>query len=91
MSTFAANDDRLTIEVPRDSERSDISIFVEVSSSLLANDWTVLASSITGAPFSGPGYFDGDSIAPGFKLVTIRDSQPVSAASARFIRIRITH
>lgn len=91
VSTFAANDDRLTIEVPRDSERSDISIFVEVSGSLLANDWTVLASSITGAPFSGPGYFDGDSTAPGFKLVTIRDSQPVSAASARFIRIRITH
>ena len=68
---------RLAIAVPRDPARNDISIIVEVSETLLPDSWTILAGSDAGAPFSGPGYYAGDSAGPGLKSVVIRDLQPV--------------
>ena len=85
------DESRLTIQVPRDPAHSDITVIVEVSETLLSGSWTTLASSTSGAPFSGPGYYAGDSASPGLKLVTIRDIQARSASSQRFIRLRVLH
>jgi uncharacterized repeat protein (TIGR03803 family) len=86
-----ADGDRLGIDLPRDPARSDVTVHVEISDSLLPGSWISLATSTGGNPFSGPGYFIGDSSSPGLKTVTIRDTQFVSSTSKRFIRIRVEH
>lgn len=82
--------DFLTILVPRDPTRTDVTIIVEASSTLDAAPWTTLATSSLGGVFSGPGYYDGDSATPGLKQVTIRDTQPANASAQRFVRVRVT-
>ena len=83
--------DRLAIVLPRDPARSDVSVIVEVSESLLAGSWSPLAISSGGNPFTGAGYFSGDSATPGLKFVTLRDTQPASVSAKRFLRIRAVH
>ena len=51
--------------------------------------WTVLALSIRGAPFAGPGYVSGDSALPGIKSVEVRDVVTFDAANRRFLRVRV--
>jgi hypothetical protein len=82
--------DFLTIIVPRDPARSDVTIIVEASSTLEAASWTALATSTLGGVFTGPGYYDGDSATPGLKQVTIRDTQPANTSAQRFVRVRVT-
>lgn len=89
--TSFPDESRLAIKVPRDLARNDVTVIVEVSESLLPGSWTTLATSNGGNPFTGPGYFDGDSASPGLKLVTIRDTQAASLSSKRFIHIRVVH
>jgi hypothetical protein len=79
--------DFLSIAVPRDPARGDVTVLVEVSEDLAS--WTTLATSSAGDPFSGPGYYSGDSASPGLKTVTIRDIQPSSSAVHRFLRIKV--
>ncbi|MBX7207838.1 MAG: hypothetical protein K1X78_05995 [Verrucomicrobiaceae bacterium] len=84
------DDTRLSMIVPRDPARADITIIVEASSTLLPASWTTLATSTNGGVFTGPGYYSGDSATAGVKLVTIRDV--VSAGpTPRFMRVRVTH
>jgi sugar lactone lactonase YvrE len=80
---------RLRLFVPRDSARSDISIFVE-SAGELAGPWAILASSIMGSPFEGPGYAGGDNATPGIKSVEVRDGVTEKASDRRFMRVRVT-
>jgi uncharacterized repeat protein (TIGR03803 family) len=80
---------RLAVIVPRDPAHTDITVIVEVSETLAS--WSTLATSTAGGAFTGPGYYAGDAATPGVKSVTIRDTQPASAASRRFIRIRTVH
>ena len=83
--------DRLTLDVLRDPERNDITLIVEVSATLMPNDWSTLATSTLGAPFTGPGYWDGDSATPGARYVTIRDTVPIAPGLRRFVRLRVVH
>jgi uncharacterized repeat protein (TIGR03803 family) len=83
--------DRLTLDVLRDPERNDITLIVEVSATLMPTDWTALATSTLGAPFTGPGYWDGDSATPGARYVTIRDTVPIAPGLRRFVRLRVIH
>lgn len=80
------NGGQLTITVPRDPQRADISVAVEVSGDL--QTWTPLATSTNGAPFSGPGYESGDDTLPGLKSVSIRDTLDVPPSARRFLRIK---
>jgi hypothetical protein len=57
----------------------------------VAGPWTTVATSSSGAPFSGPGYVGGDSAAPGIKSVEIRDIINITNAPARFLRVKVTH
>jgi uncharacterized repeat protein (TIGR03803 family) len=82
------HDGALSITIPRDPARSDITITVEAADSL-TGPWESLASSILGAPFDGPGYVSGDDATPGPKQVQIRDTA-VPGSSRRFLRTRIS-
>lgn len=80
--------DRLAINVPRDPQRNDVTVIVEVSDDLA--NWIPLATSADGSPFSGPGYDSGDDASPGLKFVLIRDTQTTIPSTTRFIRLRVT-
>ena len=71
--------------VPRDPARNDITIEVQAADSP-AGPWTTLAISTLGVPFTGPGYVDGDSAAPGVKSVEVRDTVNLPAATRRWLR-----
>lgn len=81
--------ERLAIFLHRDPAHDDITVTVEVSSTLL-DPWTVIAESVAGQPFTGPGVVGGDSATPGIKTVEIRDLFQVGSSSKRFLRIRVT-
>lgn len=85
-----AEGDRLAIFLHRDPDHDDITVTVEVSSTLL-DPWTVIAESVAGQPFAGPGVVGGDSPTPGIKTVEIRDLFNVGPGISRFLRIRVTH
>ncbi len=44
-----------------------------------------------GAPFTGPGYVGGDDATPGVKTVEVRDLVNLSAATQRWLRVKVTH
>lgn len=85
VASIAANFLRLT--VPRDPARNDVVMIVEATSNLA--DWTPLATSINGNAFTGPGYLSGEVPGGGLKTVVVRDLVPVTAASRRFLRLRV--
>jgi uncharacterized repeat protein (TIGR03803 family) len=87
--TAFPDEPRLAVIVPRDPARNDITVIIEVSSTLAS--WDPLATSSAGGVFTGPGYYAGESALPGLKSVTIRDTQATSAAARRFIRLRVVH
>jgi len=82
--------ERLRLFVPRDPARNDITLEVQATGDLLG-PWTTIATSALGAPFTGPGYFGGDSATPGVKSVEVRDIINVTDSSQRFLRVRVMH
>lgn len=81
--------DRLRVFLQRDPARNDVTIEVQAASDL-AGPWATVAASILGAPFTGAGYFGGDSATPGVKTVEIRDTMNVTETPRRFVRVRAT-
>lgn len=79
----------LQLTVPRDPARNDVTLTVEATADL-AGPWTPLATSLNGAPFSGPGYLSGESPGASVKSILVRDLLAISAAPRRFIRLRVT-
>lgn len=49
----------------------------------------MIASSLNGAPFSGPGYIGGETAGGSAKSVVIRIPAPISSAPRNFLRIRV--
>jgi hypothetical protein len=82
--------ERLRLFVPRDPARNDITILVQATNSL-PGPWEIIATSFRGVPFTGPGYFGGDSASPGVKSVEIRDVLNVTDSTQRFLRVRVQH
>jgi len=80
----------LSLLVPRDPSRNDITLTVEASATL-APPWTPLATSVKGAAFSGIGYVSGETTGNALKSVLIRDTSTTSNAPRRFIRLRAIH
>jgi hypothetical protein len=81
---------RLRVIFPRDPAKNDITIEVQVSGDL--GGWTTIASSVRGAPTTGPGYVGGDGAGAGIKQVEVRDIVNMSDASPprRFVRFRVS-
>lgn len=82
--------ERLSLILTRHPERNDITLLVQAANDL-AGPWQIVASSLAGAPFSGPGYVGGDAAGPGPKTVEIRDVQPLTTVQRRFMRLKINH
>ena len=74
----------------RDPARNDITLEVQATGDLLG-PWTTSAPSMLGAPFTGPGYFAGDSATPGVKTVELRDTVNATDAAQRYLRVRVRH
>ena len=68
----------------------DVTVTVQASDSVLG-PWTDLATSILGAPFTGPGFVR--NILPGSipETLEIRDIVNLSDAPQRFMRVQVTH
>ena len=81
---------RLRMFIPRDPARNDVTLEVQATGDLLGT-WTTIATSTLGAPFSGPGYFGGDSATPGVKSVEVRDTVNLPDAPQRYLRVRVRH
>lgn len=78
----------LQITLPRNPARNDIGYHVEANDSL-SGTWTVIASSLNGAPFSGPGYIAGETPGSSVKSVVVRIPASVSSTPRNFLRIRV--
>ena len=76
--------------IAADATRNNVTVEVQATSSLTA-PWTTIATSTLGSPFTGPGYFAGDSATPGVKTVEIRDTEAAPISPARYLRVRLTH
>lgn len=77
----------LSLSFTRDPSRNDVTIVVEVQSSI-GGAWTEIARSVNGAPFTGIGGVTETDAAGGTKDVEIRDTQTVGSAARRFMRVR---
>lgn len=75
----------LAMTLTRDPARSDVSIYVEAS--YAPGDWTVVASSVNGRPFTGEGIVSEADTAQGKKQCVVRDT--VTGADGRFMRVRV--
>ncbi len=82
------NGGHLQITLPRHPARNDIGYLVEANTSL-TGAWTVVASSLNGAPFTGSGYVSGETPGGSLKSVVIRIQAPISATPRNFLRIRV--
>jgi uncharacterized repeat protein (TIGR03803 family) len=80
---------RLGLALTRDPSRSDVDLSVESSSSP-SGPWTTVASSISGAPFSGAGPVDEQLAESGIRLVRVLDRLPLNPGGRRFMRVVAT-
>lgn len=80
----------LSLQIPRDPARTDITVIVEASSTL-SPPWTPLATSTNGGAFSGSGYVSGETAGNSLKSVLIRDSATTLTEPHRFLRLRVIH
>lgn len=78
----------LSLSFSRDPSRNDVTVVVEVQSSI-AGTWTEIARSVNGAAFTGEGGVTETDAAAGTKDVEIRDTQTVGSSSRRFMRVRV--
>lgn len=79
----------LSLLMPRDPAKSDITLIVEASSTL-EPPWTPLATSVNGSAFSGIGYVSGETTGSALKSVLIRDTATTLSSPRRFLRLRVT-
>ena len=81
---------RLRMFFTRDPTRNDVTIEVQSAASV-AGPWTMIATSTLGGVTSGPGYVAGDSATAGVKTVEVRDTVNISAATQRWLRVKVSH
>lgn len=81
---------RLTIAVARDPVRNDITIEVQAAPTP-SGPWTAVATSTSGASFSGPGYVTGEISGNAVRTVQIKDSAATPSEQRRFLRVRVVH
>ena len=81
---------RLMMFLARDPARDDVTLELQATGDL-RSAWTTIATSVLGAPFTGPGYFGGDSATPGVKWVELRDTVNITDSPQRYLRVRVRH
>ena len=82
--------ERLALFFTRDPTHNDVTIEVQAAGDV-TGPWTTVATSVNGAPTSGPGYFGGETPGASLKTIEARDIVNVDATPQRFLRIRLSH
>ncbi len=82
---------RIRLILQRDTAHNDITVEVLATADLVAGSWIVIATSTLGGPFTGSGYFTGETAGAGVKTVEIRDIVNMSGQAKRFLKVRVTH
>lgn len=78
----------LEIQFTRNADRPDMTYTVQASSDLV--NWSPIASSVGGAATTASGAHSINETGAGaVKTITVEDSQPKSAGSPRFLRLRL--
>lgn len=81
----------LTLSFRRDPAITDLIYAVQVSDTMAANDWAVIASSAGGDPTTASGASDVDEVDEGaLKRVTVVDQAGTGGDTQRFMRLKIT-
>ena len=75
---------------PRDPAKTDLTYEV-LAADTPDGQWTVIASSIAGAVTTGPGFVAESPGAGGTVEVEVRDTVCMTAATQRFVRLRVSH
>ena len=88
LPTMGMESNRLTINFKRDPARADVQLVVEASNDLV--NWSVIATSSGGNPFTGNAAVNETELTGGFKQVRVRDTIETSASTRRFLRVRTT-
>jgi sugar lactone lactonase YvrE/formylglycine-generating enzyme required for sulfatase activity len=88
LPTMGMESNRLTINFKRDPMRADVRLIVEASNDLV--NWSVIATSLGGNPFTGNAAVNETELTGGFKQVRVRDTIETSASTRRFLRVRTT-
>jgi hypothetical protein len=79
----------LQLQFTRDPARSDLRYYVEATSDLTAA-WTLIATGIHGAPITATGAHSSVEMSAGaLKTVTVEDTAPAAAFTARYLRLRV--
>ena len=82
--------DRLTMTFYQDPNHNDITIQV-VAADSPAGPWTVVATSVYGATFSGTGFVSETNANGGLEAVEVRDTVNVNTTTQRYMRVMVTH
>lgn len=82
---------RIRLILQRDPAHNDITVEVLATDNLVSGPWTVIATSALGAPFTGTGYFAGETGGSGIQTVEIRDTVNMVGQTKRFLKVRFTH
>jgi hypothetical protein len=73
----------------RNTNATDLTFTVQAAATLPPPTWLTLASCTNGLGWSGPGVAWETPASPGRALVTVLDTQPITAATNRFFRLRV--
>ena len=83
---------RLAMAFYRDPSRNDITLEVQAADTP-EGPWTTVATSVNGAPFTGPGFVQEGFAEGGLMSVEVRDVMNVNStvSGGRFMRATVTH
>ncbi|MEY4244206.1 MAG: hypothetical protein RLZZ245_1791 [Verrucomicrobiota bacterium] len=82
------DDDRLALRFRRDPSRNDVNLVVEAQSDL-GGTWSPIARSDAGGSVTGIAESTETANQDGTRTVEVKDSQTISAAPKRFLRVRV--
>ncbi len=80
---------RLGIILRRNPAHNDVTVEVQAAD-FPEGPWTTVATSVNGAPFTGPGFVHEEVENSGVLTVEISDTVTVSEAPQRFLRVEVT-
>jgi len=86
---YPDNSEHLAISFLRDPSRTDITLTVEATSDL--QNWTTVATSTGGAPFTGTASISGEVAGTAPRTVTITDpTVPAGTPAKRFMKVTVS-
>ena len=79
--------DWLTCSFFRNTNAADLTFSLQAAGTLPSSSWSNLVSWTSAAGWSGPAPVSEAGVAPGRVRVVVRDTQPINAGAARYLRL----